>query len=152
MKRLILGSILLLTPVAYGQQASLAVEPNRLSADGGSLTFTATATYEQAPNALGWSIKLPAGWSLQRTGGAQVPEIVPASGTTSPLEWAYVAVPATQAQFEFTAHYPAGLSTNQTVTAELIVRVDGQTKSAAVQSLVLRPSATRPNRPGVREK
>jgi len=151
MKRLLLGSILLLTPVVYGQQASLGVETNRLSADGGSLTFTATATYDQTPNALGWSIKLPAGWSLQQTGGAQVPEVAPAPRTTRTLEWAYIVVPATATQFEFTACYPAGLNNNQTVTAELIVRADGQTKSVAAQSLILRPVAVRPGRPGARE-
>jgi len=93
----------------YGQQAALTVEDARLSSQGGYLTITASVAYEQTPNVLGWSVKLPEGWSLVQTGGLHLPEIMPLTGAINTLEWAYITVPDSPAQFEFTVFYPAGL-------------------------------------------
>ena len=144
MRHLLVGSFLLLVATAsYGQQATLTAEGTRLVAGGGTLKFVATVAYDQAPKALGWLIKLPPGWSLQQTGGAQAPEIAPVSGTTTTLEWAYLTVPASTAQFEFTACYPAEIRQDQRISAELLTCSDGRTATIAVAGPVLRPSPSR---------
>jgi len=143
----------LLASWGYGQQAALTVDDARLSSQGGDLTFTASAVYEQTPNVLGWSVKLPEGWSLVQTGGSHLPEIRPLAGTINTIEWAYITVPDSPAQFEFTVFYPAGLAAPQTITANLILRADGQTRTIAAPPIVLRPASAPPkNRPHVQER
>ena len=140
--RYVFGLMLgLLSSQGYGQNAALTVAATQPSSHGGNLTFTASATYEQTPQVLGWSVKLPEGWSLVQTGGSHLPEIKPLPGTITTLEWAYITVPVSSAQFEFTVFYPAGLDTTQTITAELIVRADGQTRTVAAPQIVLRPAS-----------
>jgi hypothetical protein len=131
----------LLASWGYGQQAALTVEDARLSSQGGYRTFTASVAYEQTPNVLGWSVRLPEGWSLVQTGGSHVPEIKPLTGAINTLEWAYITVPDSPAQFEFTVFYPAGLEAPQTITANSIIRADGQTKTVAAPKIVLRPAS-----------
>ena len=131
----------------------MTVEDARLSSQGGYLTFTASATYEQTPNVLGWSVRLPEGWSLVQTGGSHLPEIKPLTGTINTIEWAYIMVPDSPVQFEFTLFYPAGLEASQTITANLILRSDGQAKTIAAPPIVLRPATVPPqNRPHVQER
>jgi hypothetical protein len=143
----------LLASWGYGQQAALTVTDARLSSQGGYLTFTASAAYEQTPNVLGWSVKLPEGCSLVETGGPHLPEIRPLAGTINTIEWAYITVPDSPVQFEFSVFYPAGLEAPQTIAANLIIRADGQTKTIAAPPIVLRPAtAPQKNRPHLQER
>lgn len=146
MKRLLAGSFLLLLPfIAHGQQASIATSSNQIAKTGGTMTVRATATYEEAPGAIGWSLVLPPGWSLLSTSGPCLPEISPPPGANGKLEWAFVSTPVSPAQFEVTVRYPAGLSTGQTLGAELIVCANGETKSIATNRLSFSPRTERPN-------
>ncbi len=133
----------------YAQQAGLTAESSRLSSYGGTVKIAASVTYEQAPGALGWSITLPIGWSLVETSGAQTPEIAPSAGAVSKLEWAFVSIPNSSAQFEFTVSYPAGLRQTQRISADVVTCSDGTTKSILASGLTFSPER---NRPGVREK
>jgi hypothetical protein len=136
MKRLFAGSFLLLLPfITYGQQASIATTSNQIAKTGGTLTIRATANYEEAPGAIGWSLVLPPGWSLLRTSGPCLPEIAPPAGANGKLEWAFVTVPVSPAQFEFTVCYPAGQPAGSSVEAEMFLCANGESKSIATNRL-----------------
>src|ERR1700741_218043 len=81
--------------MAFAQNATLKADASTLMAEGGSITFTATASYEGQPSALGWSVELPGDWSLASVAGSNVPEIAPGKGSTGTLEFAYTSAPAT---------------------------------------------------------
>ncbi|WP_221032328.1 hypothetical protein [Actomonas aquatica] len=132
------------TPTAT---VTLTADSTETLAGGGTLTFTATATdYPEDTTVLAWSITLAEGWSFGEVIG-DGPSISPSSGTTSPLEWAYIDVPADSAAFTFTVNYPEGISTDSAVTAELILRT-GTFPSAttlAVDALAFSPAPSLAN-------
>ncbi len=139
-----LGSFLLLLPfIANGQQAAIVANSNHLAKAGGTLTIRAIASFEEAPGAIGWSIMLPPGWSLVDTSGPCRPEIAPPPGAIGKLEWAFVSVPASPAKFELTVSYPAGLSAGQSVSAEMLVCSNGESKSVATNRLSFYATAAR---------
>ncbi len=132
------------TPTAT---VSLTATSDETLAGGGTLTFTASATnYPADTTALAWSITLAEGWSFGQVIG-DGPSISPSAGTTSPLEWAYIDVPAESATFTFTVTYPAGISTDSAVTAELILRTDTvpSATTLAVDALAFSPAPSLAN-------
>lgn len=146
MKRLFLGSALLLLPfMAHGQQASIATTSHQIARSGGTLTVRATAIYDPAPGAIGWSMVLPPGWTLLNTAGPCLPEISPAPGASGKLEWAFVSIPISPAQFEITVSYPAGSAPGQNLAAELHLCANGESKSIATNRLSFTPRTERPN-------
>lgn len=128
----------------FGQQAKLTATKTVLAPEGGSIKFTATATYDERPGALGWSISLPAGWSLRRTGGPNVPDISPIASNSGKLEWAFIAAPASPAQFDFVLRYPANSSPSNNIQAELLLCTNGKTTVVPANHLVLRQLPARP--------
>jgi hypothetical protein len=120
---------------AVAQTATLSANDGSLSPNGGSVVLTATTTYDGAPGALGWSIELPANWTLESVSGTNVPQVSPETGATGTLEFAYTAVPAARAEFTLIVRYPAGAASID-ATSTVLVRADGKLttlKPAAVQ-------------------
>jgi hypothetical protein len=113
---------------AFAQTASFTAAPTNLAAAGGEVTLTAIASYEGEPGAIGWSIVLPANWTLVSVNGPNVPAIAPKSGAEGALEFAYTAVPARRAEFRVTVRYPAGVPTAK-ATSTAIVRTAGNLKT-----------------------
>jgi hypothetical protein len=110
---------------AFANTATLSADNSTLAPSGGTVAFTATASYEGQPGALGWSITLPAEWSLVSVSGPNVPTIAPAAGTTGTLEFAFTSVPAQRAEFTVLVSYPANAkSTAATSTA--LIRAGGK--------------------------
>jgi hypothetical protein len=114
-----------LTSNALAQTASLTARTNELSPNGGEITLQAALGYNERPAALGWSIPLPAGWSMVRVGGGEGPQVVPEPGTTGTLEFAYTSVPDYMASFAVTVRYPAG-SGGVKISPTVIVRTVGK--------------------------
>ncbi len=110
---------------AFAQNATLTADTAALSPAGGTVSFTAAVSYEGEPGAVGWSIALPADWSLVSVSGPEVPAISPDAGTTGTLEFAYTAVPPQQATFIVTVKYPANAPT-AAATPTVLVRANGK--------------------------
>jgi len=110
---------------AFAQEAKLTADATTLSDKGGVITFTATTSYEQTPGALGWSVVLPADWTLVAVAGTNVPEIAPAPDATGTLEFAYTSPPASSALFIVSVRYPARAASTK-VTSTAIVRTNGK--------------------------
>src|SRR5215217_2782823 len=96
--------------MAFAQTAALSSDTTTLAPGGGTVTFTATVNYDATPGALGWSIALPADWTLVDVTGPSVPAIAPEPGSAGTLEFAYTAVPAQRAEFSVQVRYPANAS------------------------------------------
>ena len=119
-----------LASVAFAQTASLKADAAALIPSGGSVTFTAAATYDGQPAALGWVIALPSDWTLVSVSGANAPEISPDVGSTGTLEFAYISAPAGRAEFNVVVRYPAGATTAKAVPTVLI-RASGKLTTLA---------------------
>jgi len=128
-----LGALICASASSYGQTASLTTDTPAVSA-GTVLTLTASADYASAPDAAGWSVALPAGWSFVDTSGPDTPQVVPDRGATGALEWAYATVPANGARFRFTVK-TAGKPGPVQLAAKLYLRVDGKQQTVAVAPL-----------------
>ncbi len=111
--------------VAFAQTATLNADASALVPSGGRITFTAAVNYDGQPSAVGWAIALPSDWTLVSVSGANVPEIVPDSGSTGTLEFAYTAAPAGRAAFTVVVRYPAGATTAKAVPT-VLVRANGK--------------------------
>ena len=105
--------------------ASLTAEDTSLVPGGGSVALTATVTYDGLPGALGWSIVLPADWSLVSVAGANIPAIAPEAGNSGTLEFAYFTIPANRAEFKLVVRYPAG-ATAAKAAATVLIRANGK--------------------------
>jgi hypothetical protein len=116
---------LLVATAAFAQTATLKSDATALSAGGGSVQLSASVAYDGQPGAVGWSIALPADWSLVSVGGANVPEIAPDAGTTGTLEFAYTSAPAGRAEFTVVVKYPAGAKSAK-ATPTVLVRTAGK--------------------------
>jgi hypothetical protein len=123
--RLFAGFFLLTAGAAFAQNATLKADATALAPAGGQVTFAAAVSYDGQPSALGWAIALPADWTLVSVGGANVPEISPAAGSTGALEFAYTAAPAAKAEFSVVVRYPAGTATAKAVPT-VLVRANGK--------------------------
>jgi hypothetical protein len=117
--------LLLSTVWACAQTATFTADRSKLATTGGQVNFTATITYTNAPDALGFSVQLPSGWSIVRTTGTVPPQVAPAAGATTPLEWAYTTIPVGHAQFYIAVRYPAGVKT-ASVIPSVICRTNGR--------------------------
>jgi hypothetical protein len=91
---------------ASAQTAMLLPSSTKLAAEGGVVTLTAVMTYEGEPGAIGWSIDLPANWTLVSVVGPNLPDVRPATGDTGKLDFAYVTVPTHRAEFSLQVGYP----------------------------------------------
>lgn len=111
--------------LGFSQSATLTAVTTALSAAGGHVTLTATASYNGSPGAVGWSVVLPADWTLVNLTGPHVPGIVPDLGTTGTLEFAHTAVPTGRAEFSFVVRYPAGAGAAQAIPTVLL-RANGK--------------------------
>jgi hypothetical protein len=125
-----------LTSSGLAQTANLTTRTNDLSPNGGELTLLAALGYNERPAALGWSIPLPAGWSMVRVGGGEGPQVVPEPGTTGTLEFAYTSVPDYMASFAVTVRYPAG-SGGAKIASTVIVRANGKVMTLTPDTVVL---------------
>lgn len=126
-------AVALTTAVGYSQSATLTADASTVSA-GSVLTVTASASYSSTPNAVGWAVTLPEGWTFVATTGPDAPQVGPVAGATGSLEWAYASVPANAARFSCTVKTaekpgPAQLS------AKVFLRVDGKQQNVRVAPL-----------------
>lgn len=122
---LLAGAAAIAASVAFAQNASLSSDTSVMAQSGGTLVLRATADYEGEPGALGWSIVLPADWSLVAVNGPHAPNIAPEAGSTGTLEFAYTTVPAARAEFAVIVRYPANASSTQ-ATPTVLVRSGGK--------------------------
>ena len=107
------------------QNASLTTDTPVLAPSGGTLVLRAAADYADEPGAVGWSIKLPADWSLVSINGPHVPDIRPEAGTTGELEFAFTSIPANRAEFSVIVRYPAN-SPSTEATSTALIRASGK--------------------------
>lgn len=124
---------LMAASVGYGQSATLTADAPAVTA-GSMLTLTASANYSGTPNAVGWSVTLPAGWSFVSTAGPDAPQVGPQAGATGALEWAYADVPAGAARFRFTVKTGSNPGPAQ-LQAKVFLRVDGKQHDVDVAPL-----------------
>jgi hypothetical protein len=124
-RTLLLLASLVLAPLAGAQTAALKADNPHLAPSGGTLALTATLTYEGAPGAIGWSVELPADWSLVSVAGQTPPQIAPEAGTRGTLEFAFTEAPAARAEFTIVVRYPAS-APSFSAKPLVILRQDGQ--------------------------
>lgn len=110
---------------AQAQTASLTTDNPYLARSGGVIALTATVAYEGEPGAIGWSIQLPADWSLVSVSGSDVPQVSPEAGSTGTLEFAYTQLPAGKAGFTVVVRYPENAASTAAKTT-VIVRSGGK--------------------------
>lgn len=122
---------------ALAQNASLTADQTTLAPAGGVVALTASVSYDGEPGAVGWSIALPANWSLVSVSGPNVPAIAPESGSTGTLEFAYTAVPSQRAEFVVQVRYPAG-TTSGTATPTVLVRSGGRLATVGPAAVTFR--------------
>lgn len=122
--------------------ATLSGDKAQLSPQGGTITLTASSTYDANPAALGWEITLPPEWSLVGVAGASVPDIAPSKGSTGTMEFAYVNIPAGKAEFSFEVSYPAN-SAGVSVESSVVLRGDGKLTTLRPEPLTITAPAVR---------
>ncbi len=125
LRRLAAAFFLLTASIAFAQTAALKADATALAPGGGTVTLTASVSYDGQPSALGWAIALPADWTLVSIAGSNVPEISPSVGSTGTLEFAYTAAPAAKSEFTLVVRYPAGATTAK-ATPTVLVRANGK--------------------------
>jgi hypothetical protein len=130
---------LLLAATLHAQTATLTGNTAALSRSGGTVILTATATYDGTPGALGWSIAVPADWTLVAVTGPNLPGIAPQSGSTGTLEFAFTGVPPQRAEFAVEVRYPAGAGPTP-VAATVLVRASGQLVTLKPTPVEFRPA------------
>jgi hypothetical protein len=104
---------------------------------GGGTGATANAII-LTPAALGFTVNLPAGWTVNNVGGANVPSIAPNPGDSGQLGFGYFSFPANHATFTVTLDYPPGLTGDQTITSSAEYR--SPTTALPVPDIVLTPA------------
>ncbi len=122
---------------AFAQSAALSSDTSTLAPAGGTVVLTAATTYDTAPGALGWSITLPADWTLVAVTGPNVPAISPEPGSSGALEFAFTQVPAARVEFSVQVRYPANAGTAQ-ATSKVLVRADGKLTTLSPAPVELR--------------
>ena len=142
---LLLFPALALYASALAQSASLTADTNALSPTGGTVMLTASAAYDGQPAALGWSIALPADWSLVSVGGSNLPQVVPDTGATGTLEFAYTTAPADHAMFTVAVSYPPNVS-NASAIPTVILRANGKLVTLNPQPVPFTRATSDPHR------
>lgn len=122
---------------AFAQSAALSSDTAQLSPSGGTVVLTAATNYDTPPGALGWSIALPADWTLVSVSGPHVPAIVPDAGSSGTLEFAFTQVPAGRAEFTIHVSYPANAGSAQ-ATPKVLVRTAGKLTTLTPAPVTLR--------------
>jgi hypothetical protein len=127
--------------VVFAQNAALSSDTTTLSASGGTVTLTATVNYDATPGALGWSIALPADWTLVSISGPNVPPIAPEAGSSGTLEFAYMSVPSQRAEFSVEVRYPAK-ATAAKAAPTVLVRTAGKLTTLTPPPVTLQPATS----------
>lgn len=104
----------------HAQSASISASAEHLAPTGGTVVLRAVATYAEETGAVGWSIKVPGGWSLVSLDGPNVPEIVPEVGASGELEFAFTRIPNGRAEFSVSLRYPPECSSSEASSFALI--------------------------------
>lgn len=138
--------IVLTSGVARGQTATVDANTSELARNGGTVQLSVVATYEGMPAALGWSLELPTGWTLESVSGPNVPPLSPEPGTAGSLEFAYTTVPPRACSFSVGVRYPAK-ALHATVHATLVVRADGHLTTVNAAPVVFSRVADTPRVP-----
>lgn len=113
----------LLAITAFAQNIVITPNTTVFNPAGGTLTYTATITYDATPSVLAFSATLPAGWTY--LSGTNEPPVKPSTGTTGALGWAYTTtVPESPTTFTFTATYPANLTGLQPLSTSVVTRAE----------------------------
>jgi len=128
-------AVVMTASVSYGQSATL-TSNTPTAASGSVITLAASVSYPGTPNAVGWSITLPEGWSFVGSNGANLPQISPESGATGTLEWAYANVPEATARFTVTVK-TGGKPGVTKLQAKVYLRVGGKQQTVDVAPLVV---------------
>jgi hypothetical protein len=126
---------------AFAQTAALTADTPTLSTQGGTVSLTAVVSYESAPGALGWSIVLPADWSVISVSGPDVPAITPDAGSGGTLEFAFTSLPPQRTEFTVTVKYPANARAT-TANSTVLVRSGGKLTTLTPKPLHLSSVAT----------
>ncbi len=134
---------------AFGQSASFETTTSTYDANGGSVTFTVTVNYEVGTMAaMGLQFVLPDGWSYASTTFSQFrPDVRPSSGETGTIGYAYTNFEELTAtsSFEFVVNYGPGLSGEQTIAANFLYTLTGQTQQqVAMTPVVVAPQPSAP--------
>ncbi|MBI2514346.1 MAG: hypothetical protein HYV96_20425 [Opitutae bacterium] len=108
--------------------AQFTADERALVPAGGTLRLLAVVSYSERPGAIGWTISLPRGWTLEKIGGGTPPQIAPAVGSAGELEFAYVNVPEYVASFELTVRYPAAAGRAK-IAASAVARTNGRVET-----------------------
>lgn len=116
--------------------AQFTADARSLAPTGGTVRLLAVVSYSERPGAIGWTIALPKGWTLEKVGGGNPPQIAPAVGASGELEFAYVNVPDLVASFELTVRYPAA-GGRAKISASAIARTRGRVDTLAPSPLNL---------------
>lgn len=124
--------LVLAVPMAQANSVEIVPQPASLQGGGGVLTLDVAIDYDGTPAAMGLALALPDGWSLVSVRGANVPQIVPAPGTTESVECAWTSSPADGAALQLKVAYPAGAAASDLVgTVQL--RQDGRVSDLPVR-------------------
>lgn len=128
--------VTLLAITATAQTPQFTADSVALLPNGGTLKLLAALSYTDRPSAVGWTITLPKGWTLEKVGGGNPPSVAPEAGSAGQLEFAYVSVPDYLASFELTVRYPADAG-KVSIAASVIVRSRGKVDTLEPKSLQL---------------
>lgn len=120
----------------FAGEARLTADAKAISPKGGIITLTASASYDGAPGALGWSITLPSDWQLVAVAGTHVPEVTPSTNATGTLEFAYTSPPEGGASFIVSVRYPPGAASTK-INSVALVRADGKLVTLTPESINL---------------
>ena len=115
--------------------ADLVVANSTLDEKGGSKVVEVIVRYSQTPDALGGYIVLPDGWVLKSISGDTIPSILPETGSTHELEFAWTSAPASRASFQLELKYPARTRA-QVLHGEVILRSGGSVVRTPVHVLL----------------
>ena len=118
--------LLQVTPSGATPTHQQVVVPQRGYTAGSTLVISNNLVFPNTVAALGWSVVLPAGFSLASdTSGAAV---APSAGATKRLDWAWdPGVARSPITFTYTLNVPAGVVGNQTIDAFANVRLNNDT-------------------------
>jgi hypothetical protein len=88
------------------------------------LTITSTLDFAGTPDALGWEVQLPAGWSFVSESGSGA-DVLPHLGDTVALGWAWYTIPAAPVTFTYTVMVPYGSTGSEEISAQAFYREGG---------------------------
>jgi hypothetical protein len=102
-----------------------------VGSNGYFLTITNTLDFAGTPDALGWEVLLPAGWSFASESGSGA-DVLPQLGDTMALGWAWYTIPSGPVTFTYTVMVPFGSTGSQEISAQALFREGGPEALLAV--------------------